>query len=100
MFKKRNTDSTGQNKILSESALLDSLCDLAVERHFQNYIKTVSKYRINVDSSDMITTNICEALVKDLENEIWQRIAPRMVERVDNMKKLALEATGGHRIVK
>lgn len=100
MFKRKNTDTTGQNKIHTESTLLDSLCDLAVERHFQLYLKTASKYRMNTDSSDLITTNICEALVKDLENEIWQRIAPKMMERVDNMKKLALEATGGHRIVK
>ena len=99
MFK-RTTDTTGKNKAVTESSLLDAVCDLAVERHFQNYLKTSSKYRINVDSSDMITTNICEALVKDLENEIWQRIAPRMTERVDKMKNLALEATGGHRIVK
>lgn len=99
MFKK-NTGITGKNKAVTESSLLDALCDLAVERHFQNYVKTASKYRMNVDSSDMITTNICEALVKDLENEIWQRIAPRMVERVEKMKKLAMEATGGHRIMK
>ena len=99
MFK-RSTNITGKNRTVTEGDLLDALCDLAVERHFQNYIKTVSKYRINVDSSDMITTTICEALVKDLENEIWQRIASRMEERVEKMKKLAMEATGGHRIVK
>ena len=99
MFK-RNTSISGKNKVVTESGLLDALCDMAVERHFQNYIKTASKYRMNVDTSDQITTTICEALVKDLENEIWQRIAPKMVERVDKMKKLALEATGGHRIVK
>ena len=99
MFK-RTTGTTGKNRVVTESSLLDALCDLAVERHFQNYVKTASKYRINVDPSDQITTTICEALVKDLENEIWQRIAPRMVERVEKMKKLAMEATGGHRIIK
>lgn len=99
MFKKKNTETSGQHKIQTESALLDGLCELAVERHFQHYIKTASKYRMSMDSNDQITTHICEALVKDLENEIWQRIAPKMVERVDKMKKLALEATGSHRRV-
>ena len=99
MFNKKKTDTTGKNKIPTESTLLDALCVLAVERHFQNYLKTASKYKMSTDPSDLITTNICEALVKDLENEIWQRIAPRMVERVDNMKKLAMEATGGHKRV-
>lgn len=99
MFNKKKTDNTAKNKIPTESTLLDALCVLAVERHFQDYLKTASKYKMANETSDLITTNICEALVKDLENEIWQRIAPRMVERVENMKRLALEATGGHKRV-
>jgi len=100
MFSKKSSDTAAKNKLPTENTLLDALCELAVERHFQNYIKTASKYKMSHEPSDLITTNICEALVKDLENEIWQRIAPRMVERVDKMKKLAMEATGGHKIVK
>ena len=99
MFNLKNTDNTGKNKIRTEGNLLDGVCELAVERHFQNYLTTASKYQLSSDSSDLITTNICEALVKDLENEIWKRIAPRMLEKVGNMKKIALEATGGHKRV-
>ena len=99
MFIKKNTDNTGKNRTITEGTLLDGLCDMAVERHFRNYLQTASKYTFKAESSDLITTTICEALVKDLENEIWQRIAPRMLEKVGAMKKLALEATGGHRKV-
>jgi len=97
MFNIKNTGNTGKNKLPTEGNLLDGLCELAVDRHFQNYLQTASKYQFSADSSDLITTNICEALVKDLEHEIWLRIAPKMLEKVGNMKKLALEATGGHK---
>ena len=97
MLNFKSTDNTGKNKTLTESTLLDNLCDLAVERHFRIYLQTASKYTFSAESSDLITTTICEALVKDLENEIWQRIAPKMLDKVGNMKKLALEATGEHR---
>ena len=99
MFNITNTGNTGKYKTLTEGNLLDALCALAVERHFQNYLQTASKYQISADSSDLITTNICDALVKDLEHEIWMRIAPKMLEKVGNVKKLALEATGGHKRV-
>jgi hypothetical protein len=97
MFTKKSTDNTGKTKALTEANLLDGLCELAVERHFHDYFRTASKFTFSVESSDLITTTICEALVKDLENEIWQRIAPKMLERVNKMKSLALEATGGHK---
>ena len=99
MFNIKSTDNTGKNKTLTEGTLLDGLCELAAERHFQNYFQTASKYTFSNESSDLITTTICEALVKDMENEIWQRIAPKMLEKVGKMKKLALEATGGHKRV-
>ena len=99
MFEKKSAGNTNENKILKEGNLLDRLCELALERHFQNFVKTASKYDFTNDSADRITVNICEALVKDLDNEIWQRIAPKMLERVVKMKELAMEATGGHRRV-
>ncbi len=98
MFEKKSADNTKTNKILTESNLLDRLSDLATERHFQNFSKNASKYDFTNESADQITVNICEALVKDLDNEIWQRIAPKMLERVVKMKELAMEATGGHGI--
>ncbi len=70
------------------------MCDLAIERHFKKYIKSSDKYQFTYDSADTIATLICEALVKDLENEIWHRIAPKMMTRVDEMKRLAMDATG------
>ncbi|MBM2829471.1 MAG: hypothetical protein HW411_261 [Gammaproteobacteria bacterium] len=99
MFNIKNPGNTGKNKTLTEGTFLDGLCELAVDRHFQNYLQTASKYQFTSESNDLITTNICEALVKDLEHEIWLRIAPKMLEKVGNMKKLALEATGGHKRV-
>lgn len=84
---------------MTENKLLNGLCELAIERHFQDYLNSVSKYHFSEESSDQITTDICEALAKDLESEIWQRTAPKMLERVVKMKELAMEATGGHRRV-
>jgi len=72
MFSKKSSDTAAKNKLPTENTLLDALCELAVERHFQNYIKTASKYKMSHE----------------------------LVERVDKMKKLAMEATGGHKIVK
>lgn len=97
MFNKKSTDNTKENKLITENNLLDSLCELTIERHSQSYLNTASKYHFSEESTDRITTNIREALVKDLESEIWQRIAPKMLERVVKMKELAMEATGGHR---
>lgn len=97
MFEKKSADNTKENKILTEGNLLDRLCELAVERHFQNFVKTASKYDFSNESADRLTVNICEALVKDLDNEIWHRIASKMADRVVKMKELAMEATGGHR---
>jgi len=99
MFIKKNTGNIGKNKTITEGSLLDNLCDLAVERHFRNFLQTASKFTFSAEPSDLITTTICEALVKDLENEIWQRIAPKMLDKVGSMKKLAMEATGEHKRV-
>ena len=97
MFEKKSADNTKQNKIITEGNLLDRLCELAIERHFQDFIETASKYDFSNESADRLTVKICEALVTDLDNEIWHRIAPKMSDRVVKMKDLAMEATGGHR---
>jgi hypothetical protein len=99
MFNTKSADNTEENRKITESNLLDSLCKLAIERHFQNYFKIVPKHHFCEETNDRITLNICEALVKDLENEIWQRVGPKMLERVVKMKELAMEASGGHRLV-
>jgi hypothetical protein len=75
------------------------LCELATERHFQSFLEKAPTDYFSEGTADEITVRICEALVKDLENEIWQRIAPDMLERVKKTKELAMEATGGHKIV-
>ena len=97
MFNKKSGDNSEANRILKEGTLLDGLCELAVERHFQKFLKNSSKFSFSNESVDRVTVTICESLVKDLENEIWQRIAPKMVERVSKMKELAMEATGSHK---
>jgi hypothetical protein len=99
MFRKKSADNTKENKILTESNLLDKLCELAIERHFQDFSNSVSKYYFTNESADQISVTICDALVKHLDNEIWQRIAPQMLDRVVKRKKLAMEATGGHKNV-
>ncbi|NNE39168.1 MAG: hypothetical protein HKN08_12750, partial [Gammaproteobacteria bacterium] len=83
---------------LKEGSYLDGLCDLAIERHFNLFMKTANDQHFVSKSADEITTLICEALVKDLEYEIWQRIAPKMLPRVEEMKRLASDATGENRI--
>jgi hypothetical protein len=98
MFSNKTSDNTAANKIISEGNLLDNLSELATERHFQEFLSKAPTHYLSEGSADEITVKICEALVKDLENEIWQRIAPRMLERVKKTKDLAMEATGGHRI--
>ena len=99
MFKRKSADNSEENRILTESNLLDEVCELAIERHFKNFVKSASKYHISEASADQVTVSICEALAKDLENEIWQRIAPKMLDRVVKIKELAMEATGEHRRV-
>lgn len=99
MFGKKSADNTAANKIITEGKLLDNLCELATERHFQGFLEKAPTDYFNEGTADEITVRICEALVKDLENEIWQRIAPDMLERVKKTKALAMEATGGHKIV-
>jgi len=98
MFNNKSANNTAANKIITEGTLLDNLSELATGRHFQEFLAKAPTDYINEGSADEITVKICEALVKDLENEIWQRIAPRMLERVKKTKELAMEATGGHRI--
>ena len=98
MFNNKSADNTAANKIITEGNLLDNLSELATERHFQEFLAKASTDYFSERSADEITVKICEALVKDLENEIWQRIAPLMLERVKKTKELAMEATGGHRI--
>ena len=99
MFGKKSADNTAANKIITEGNLLDNLCELATERHFQEFLEKAQTDYFSEGTADEITVRICEALVKDLENEIWQRIAPKMLERVKKTKALAMEATGGHKIV-
>ncbi|MBT7951112.1 MAG: hypothetical protein HN764_05780 [Gammaproteobacteria bacterium] len=99
MFSKKSADNTAANKIITEGKLLDNLCELATERHFQEFLEKAHTDYLSEGSADEITVRICEALVKDLENEIWQRIAPNMLERVKKTKELAMEATGGHKII-
>jgi hypothetical protein len=94
MFTKKSLDDTEENRILKEANYLDGLCDLAIERHFNTFVKSSSNYQFTTKSVDEVATIICEALVKDLEHEIWQRIAPKMLTRVDEMKRLAMDATG------
>ena len=98
MFKKKSLDNTEKNRVLKEGSYLDGLCDLSIERHFNLFMKTATDQHFISKSADEITTLICEAVVKDLEFEIWQRIAPKMLARVEEMKRLATDATGENRI--
>jgi hypothetical protein len=98
MFNSKSADNTAANKIITEGKLLDSLSELATERHFQDFLAKAPTSYFSTGTADEITVRICEALVKDLENEIWQRIAPKMLERVKKTRELAMEATGGHKI--
>ena len=98
MFSKKGLENTNRNKVLNEASYLDGLCELAIERHFNLFLKSSSNSQLTSESVDSITTNICTALVKDLEFEIWQRIAPRMLTRVEDMKRFALDATGENKI--
>lgn len=98
MFTKKSLDDTEKNRVLKEGNYLDGLCDLAIERHFKLFLKTATDQHFTSKTADEIATIICEALVKDLEFEIWQRIAPKMLARVEDMKRLASDATGENRI--
>ena len=98
MLTSKSLDNTDQNRLIKEANYLDGLCDLAIERHFNTFVKSSSTTQLTTNSVDALATIICEALVKDLENEIWQRIAPVMMTRVDDMKRLALDATGENEI--
>ncbi len=99
MFSNKGDENTDENKVLTESNLLDELSELATERHFKDFFKTASANQFVNVSTDQLTVNLCEALVKDLDNEIWKRIAPKMLDRVNKMRELAMEATGGHKRV-
>ncbi len=98
MFKKKTPEDTAKNRVLKEGNYLDGLCDLAIERHFNLFMKSASDQHFVTKTADEITTLICEALVKDLEFEIRQRIAPKMLARVEEMKRLATDATGENKI--
>ena len=98
MFKKKSLEDTEKNRMLKEANYLDGLCELAIERHFNLLMKSSVEQHFISRSADEIATLICEALVKDLEYEIWQRIAPKMLARVEEMKRLATDATGENRI--
>lgn len=98
MFKRKKADNTEKNRILKEASYLDGLSDLAIERHMNLFIQSANKHHVAAASSDEIATVICKALIKDLEYEIWQRIAPKVLERVNGLKQLALDATGENRI--
>ncbi|MGK0296701.1 MAG: hypothetical protein ACI9XC_000293 [Gammaproteobacteria bacterium] len=95
MFSKQNTEN---NRILKEANYLDGLCNLAIERHFNDFVKSSNNSQFTTKSADEVATIICEALVKDLQYEIWQRIAPNMMARVNDMKILAMDATGENKI--
>ncbi|MGY8814751.1 MAG: hypothetical protein ACKVHQ_08535 [Gammaproteobacteria bacterium] len=98
MFSKKNPDNTEKNRKLKEANYLDGLCNLAIERHFNDFVKSANNHQFSTKSVDEVATILCEALVKDLEYEIWQRIAPNMMNRVNDMKILALDATGENKI--